>query len=100
MEEAKKSNEKLSYEQLEQLNSNLIRQAEELKKRLFDANNRIIELNWQNMFKRLDYLFKIIENKELVSNPVYGKALNSIDEIMFPVEEEKTQEKTEDSKNE
>lgn len=86
MEEAKKTNEKLTYEQLENFVGNLERQVNEMKKRLIEANNHIIDLNWQNMFKRLDYLFRIVENKDLLTYPIYSKAVNSIDEIMFAEE--------------
>lgn len=86
MEEAKKTNEKLTYEQLENFVVNLERQVSEMKKKLIEANNHIIDLNWQNMFKRLDYLFRIVENKDLLTYPIYSKAVNSIDEIMFAEE--------------
>lgn len=99
MEEAKKSNEKLTYEQLEQLVMNLEQQVSELKKRLFDANNHIMDLNWNNMFKRLDYLFRIVENKELANKGVWVKALNSVEEIMFS-EKEESEAKEEEPKNE
>lgn len=99
MEEDKKSNEKLTYEQLEQLAMNLEKQVNELKKRLFDANNHIMDLNWNNMFKRLDYLFRIIENKELANGCIWIKALNSVEEIMFS-EKEESETKEEEPKNE
>ena len=46
---------KMSYEQLENIAHQLSEQAKQLYTRLQEAN-------MTNMFKRLDYLFKIVEN--------------------------------------
>ena len=49
-------NQKLSYEELQRVAMQLSEQAKALYK-------RVQELELTNMFKRLDYLFKVIENK-------------------------------------
>ena len=48
---------KLSYEQLKELTL----QQENMLKHMYE---RIRELDMANVFKRLDYLFKVIENKD------------------------------------
>lgn len=47
--------EKMSYEQLENIAHQLSEQAKQLYAKLQEAN-------MTNIFKRLDYLFKVIEN--------------------------------------
>ena len=53
--EPKEANHKLTYEQLNDACNQLFQQNQQMRK-------AIEELNMANMFKRLDYLFKIVEN--------------------------------------
>lgn len=55
MEENKGAQQKMSYEELEQLAAQLSQQSQQLYARLQQAD-------MTNMFKRLDYLFKVVEN--------------------------------------
>lgn len=55
MEENKGTQQKMSYEELEQLAAQLSQQSQQLYARLQQAD-------MTNMFKRLDYLFKVVEN--------------------------------------
>lgn len=77
--------QKMSYEQLEQVAHQLSEQARQLYDQLQKAN-----LN--NMFKRLDYLFKVIESKEAFSHTFYEKCIKEIEEIMTVPEEDKETE--------
>ena len=53
-----KQQEKMSYEQLEML-------AHQMHEQLVKAMTQLRELNMANVFKRLDYLFKVIENQHM-----------------------------------
>ena len=53
--EPKEVNRKLTYEQLNDACNQLFQQNQQMRK-------AIEELNMANMFKRLDYLFKVVEN--------------------------------------
>lgn len=74
MEENK---EKLTYEQLE-----------EVCKQLSNQNNQLYaklqELSMVTTFKRLDYLFKVVENDVSFDEEFVGKCVNEIKDIMTP----------------
>lgn len=55
MEENKGTQQKMSYGELEQVAAQLSQQSQQLYARLQQAD-------MTNMFKRLDYLFKVVEN--------------------------------------
>lgn len=48
--------------------------------------------NLNNMFKRLDYLFKIVENAAMFDEVFVDQCIAEIKELMTPPEEEKTEE--------
>lgn len=88
--EAKKEN-KVSYEQLE----NIAHQLSEQNKQMY---MKLQEINYSNMFKRLDYLFKVVEfgakfNTEFV--------MNCIDEIeaLITIPEENTEKENTKEEN-
>ena len=88
--EAKKEN-KVSYEQLE----NIAHQLSEQNKQMY---MKLQEINYSNMFKRLDYLFKVVEfgakfNTEFV--------MNCIDEIeaLITIPEESTEKENTKEEN-
>lgn len=74
MEENK---EKLTYEQLE-----------EVCKQLSNQNNQLYaklqELSMVTTFKRLDYLFKVVENDVSFDEEFVGKCIDEIKDIMTP----------------
>ena len=75
--------EKMSYEQLE----NVAHQLSEQNRQLFA---KLQELNMANMFKRLDYLFKVIENGHMFKQDFLEKCIAEIESIMtVPEQEEK-----------
>lgn len=79
--EMKPQNEKkYSYEELNNIAGQLSQQNQQLYQQLQRAN-------MTNMFKRLDYLFKVIENGVMFSAEFLDKCLKEIEETMT-IEEE------------
>ena len=87
--------EKMSYEQLEQVAHQLSEQARQLYSQLQKSN-------MTNMFKRLDYLFKVVENGHMFKQDFFEKCIAEIEELMTvpEVEEENKEEETPDTKTE
>ena len=75
--------EKMSYEQLE----NVAHQLSEQNRQLFA---KLQELNMTNIFKRLDYLFKVVENGHMFKQDFLEKCIAEIESLMVvPEQEEK-----------
>lgn len=75
--------EKMSYEQLE----NVAHQLSEQNRQLFA---KLQELNMANVFKRLDYLFKVVENGHMFKQDFLEKCIAEIESLMtVPEQEEK-----------
>ena len=87
--------EKMSYEQLENIAHQLSEQAKQLYMKLQAAN-------MDNMFKRLDYLFKVVENGHMFKQDFLEKCIAEIEELMTvpEVEEDNKGEETPDTKTE
>ena len=87
--------EKMSYEQLEQVAHQLSEQARQLYSQLQKSN-------MTNMFKRLDYLFKVVENGHMFKQYFLEKCIAEIEELMTvpEVEEDNKEEETPDTKTE
>lgn len=77
---------KLSYEELEGIARQLSMQVQNLTQRLQERDMDIT-------FKRLDYLFKVIEFNKLFPTDFVTKSVDEVMEIMTPVQEEKEEEK-------
>lgn len=77
--------EKMSYEQLE----NVAHQLSEQNRQLFA---KLQELNMANMFKRLDYLFKVIENGHMFKQDFLEKCIAEIESLMTVPEQEEEPE--------
>jgi hypothetical protein len=73
--------EKMSYEQLE----NVAHQLSEQNRQLFA---KLQELNMTNMFKRLDYLFKVVENGHMFKQDFLEKCIAEIESLMVVPEQE------------
>ena len=80
--------EKLSYEQLE----NVAHQLSEQNRQLLA---KLQELNMANIFKRLDYLFKVIENGHMFKQYFLKKCIEEVESLMTVPEQEEEPE-TED----
>lgn len=72
--------EKMSYEQLENVAHQLSEQAKQLYMKLQAAN-------MSNIFKRLDYLFKVLENEHMFRQDFVDKCVSEIEELMSVPEE-------------
>lgn len=77
--------EKLSYEKLE----NVAHQLSEQNRQLFA---KLQELNMVNMFKRLDYLFKVVENGHMFDQDFLEKCIAEIENLMTVPEQEEEPE--------
>ena len=84
-EKVKETQQKMSYEELEQVAAQLSQQSQQLYARLQQAD-------MTNMFKRLDYLFKVVENGPMFPNEFLDMCVAEIQEIITPISEE-TEEK-------
>lgn len=82
--------EKMSYEQLE----NVAHQLSEQNRQLFA---KVQELNMTNVFKRLDYLFKVVENGHMFKQNFLEKCITEIENLMTVSEQEENSD-TEDQK--
>ena len=82
--------EKLSYEKLE----NVAHQLSEQNRQLFA---KLQELNMANVFKRLDYLFKVVENGHMFKQDFLEKSIAEIESLMTVSEQEEEPE-TKDKK--
>ena len=77
--------EKLAYEKLE----NVAHQLSEQNRQLFA---KLQELNMVNMFKRLDYLFKVVENGHMFKQDFLEKCVAEIESIItIPKQEEESE---------
>ena len=85
--------EKMSYEQLENIAHQLSEQAKQLYMKLQAAN-------MSNMFKRLDYLFKVVENGHMFKQDFLEKCIAEIEELMTVPEETDKEEETPDIETE
>ena len=81
------NSEKLSYEQLE----NVAHQLSEQNRQLYA---KLQEMQVSNMFKRLDYLFKVVENTGVFSIDFHTKCVEEIESLMT-IPEEKPENDTE-----
>lgn len=88
-----KENEKMSYEQLENVAHQLSEQVRQLYAKLQEAN-------LENMFKRLDYLFKVIENAHAFNAEFISKCASEIESLMtLPDPEDEPKEDSGQSEN-
>ena len=79
MEENTKKSE-LTYEQLTEIANQLSRENHALRQQMQ-------EMNYFNLFKRLDYLFKVVENDTKFSTDFVDTCKNEIVNLMTAVEE-------------
>lgn len=80
------NSEKLSYEQLE----NVAHQLSEQNRQLYA---KLQEMQVDNMFKRLDYLFKVVENTGVFSIDFHTRCVEEIESLMTIPEEPQEEKK-------
>ena len=73
---------KLSYEELEKLATQLAQENNYMK-------GEIQKYADFSMFKRLDYLFKVVENENAFSTEFVVNCVNEIEACIYPPQEEK-----------
>lgn len=91
MEEKKSKQEKLTYEQLE----NVAHQLSEQNNQLY---SQLQTINMSNVFKRLDYLFKVLENEHMFSQNFVTKCAKEVEETITIPEESKENKESKESK--
>lgn len=85
MEETSKT-KKMSYEQLEEIATQLSEQVQRLSAALQESNRT-------NMFKRLDYLFEVLSHKDCFGIEFIANCSKEIEDIItIPEVEEKNEE--------
>lgn len=72
---------KLSYEELESV-------AVELRKQCMQMYDKLNELNMENVFKRLDYLFKVVKYANMFNEEFATACISEIETIMTIKSEE------------
>lgn len=77
----------LSYEELKNVAAQLQHQNEQMR-------NAIMKLDYTNTFKRLDYLFKVIEFSIQFPDDFVANCINEIVDMMTVKEEEKENEES------
>lgn len=78
--------EKVSYEELNNTATQLAVQNNQLRMKLQ-------ECNMYNAFKRLDYLFKVIENKDSFNKTFLDKCIKEVEDIMTPEDNKENNDK-------
>lgn len=78
--QASEQPEKMSYEQLENI-------AHQLSDKLNQVYGKLQESNMTNMFKRLDYLFKVVENARAFNDSFVESCVRDIEDLMTIPEE-------------
>lgn len=79
---------KMSYEELE----NVARQLSEQTRQLYA---KLQEMNMVNMFKRLDYLFKVVEFSDMFNTEFVTNCTQEIQDLLT-IPEEKQEDKVEE----
>ncbi len=70
-----KEEKKLSYEELKGVAGQLQQQNTFMREQLMKARN-------EEMYKRIDYLFKVVENPNVFDEGFYGKVVEELQNIL------------------
>ena len=70
-----KEEKKLSYEELKSVAGQLQQQNTFMREQLMKARN-------EEMYKRIDYLFKVVENPNVFDEGFYGKVVEELQNIL------------------
>lgn len=81
---------KLSYEELQETASQLSAQNQQLVAKLKDLYTKCQELNQNNMFVRLEWLWRVIDKRDYFDGTFVSKCMAEFKEIMMPEPEEDT----------
>ena len=83
-ETTEQEDKKMSYEEL----SNVAHQLSEQTRQLY---NQLQNANMNNIFRRLDYLFRVVENGAVFHTEFLNKCISEIEDIMDISEEQNTE---------
>lgn len=93
MEEIKKEvteqPKKLSYEELETVVHELHEQLEKQQKICVE---KLQEMNYANLFKRMDYLFKVVEFKDMFTSDFVVGVVEELEKLLTLEKEEEKEE--------
>jgi len=84
--------EKLTYDELNNVCHQLSEQARNLYQQLQVANQKLEEANLTNAFRRLDYLFEILDKYKFFAEDFIAQCVNEITTIMTIPEQEPEKE--------
>lgn len=93
------SKDKLTYEELENVCHQLSEQSRALYQKLQEVSQKLQDVSMENFFKRLDYLFKVVDNAIAFTSRGYQDFISKcVEEIVSSMqipepEEEKTESK-------
>lgn len=93
------ANTKLDYDNLKAVCSEVTAENSMLKKQLEQAKKIVNEMNMTNLFKRLDYLFKVLEFNYAFPDNFEDKCSKEIMEILTVKEENSNNETEQCSSN-
>lgn len=100
-EKVKDGNQKMTSEQLLKVVNNLSTQNDYLTRQATSLVQKVKELSDFTLFKRLDYLFKVVENREKFSKEFVNSCTDEIVTIItLPPMEEKDTKDTQETERE
>lgn len=67
---------------MEEVKENVKPSCEELENMVTNLYEKLQEANMYNLFKRLDYLFKVIKYKESFNEGFVSKCISEVEDIM------------------
>ena len=82
--------QKYSYEELNQICGELYQQNQTLARQLR-------QMDMGNMFKRLDYLFLVVGNKDAFNSAFVDACIKEIEELLAPVDKEEKEETSQEN---
>lgn len=80
---------KLTYEQLEEAARQISQQAEAIFKENQQLKNALQQASVANLYRELDFRFKVLENADMFSTKFLDMCIRNIEETMTPKPEEK-----------
>lgn len=89
---AKEETKQLTYEELQNAANAVVEENRQLKANLHQALEKLKECSDFSAFKRLDYLFKVVENRDAFSSDFITSCVEEIEVCMYPPKEEETNE--------
>lgn len=93
--EDKKNSKKLSYEELENAANQIMMQYDVLRKENTNLKEKLQQLQLNDIYTELNFRFRVIENAKAFDSNFVEYCVNSIQEIMLPVNKVESEENIE-----